>query len=49
VLQDVQKRCNEIVNDYFRERLFGFPHIKAFVASLKEEQISRQQSVISIQ
>jgi len=37
VLQDVQKRCSEIVNEYFRTRLFGFPKIEAFVASLKEQ------------
>ncbi len=37
VLLDVEKRCNEIVNEYFRARLFGFPHIKAFVESLKAE------------
>ena len=35
VLQVVQKRCTEIVNEYFRARLFGFPHIKTFVESLK--------------
>lgn len=38
VLQDVEKRCSEIVNEYFRVRLFGFPHIETFVESLKEKR-----------
>ncbi len=38
VLQDVSKRCSEIVNEYFRVRLFGLPEIEKFVASLKEEK-----------
>jgi hypothetical protein len=38
VLLDVEARCNQIVNEYFRVRLFGFPHIKAFVESLKDQR-----------
>lgn len=36
LLADVRGRCSEIVNEFFRVRLMGFPQIEAFVASLKE-------------
>ncbi len=36
LLADVRSRCSEIVNEFFRVRLMGFPQIEAFVASLKE-------------
>jgi hypothetical protein len=36
LLADVRSRCSEIVNEFFRVRLLGFPQIEAFVASLKE-------------
>ncbi len=38
VLLDVEKRCNEIVNEYFRVRLFGLAEIETFVASLQAEE-----------
>jgi len=43
VLEDVSKRCSDIVNEYFRERLFGLPEIEAFVAALKEEGAAKSE------
>ena len=37
VLADVNQRCSDIVNEYFRARLFGLPEIETLVMSLKEE------------
>lgn len=34
VLNDVRKRCSEMVSEYFRERLFGLPRIAEYVNQL---------------
>jgi hypothetical protein len=36
LLMDVRSRCSEIVNEFFRVRLLGYPPIQKFVASLKQ-------------
>jgi hypothetical protein len=38
LLQEVRKRCAEIVNDYFRVKLFGYEGIKEFVEGLKARE-----------
>lgn len=36
ILQEVRKRCGEIVNEFFRARLMSYQEIREFVESLKE-------------
>lgn len=36
ILREVRGRCAEIVNDYFRDKLFGYPAIKEYVEGLKK-------------
>lgn len=37
ILQEVRKRCAEIVNEFFRSKLFAYAAIKEFLEGLKQE------------